>query len=116
MEHTDHDERPLEIVQVGIVVRDLEKTIQRLKSIWSLGPFRFLELDVPDAILHGKQTPLKAKLAWVQVGPVQLEFMEPGEGRVLTGNFFAPKGRAYTILRSLSQISRARWSDSTKKA
>ncbi len=92
MEHTDHDERPLEIVQVGIVVRDLEKTIQRLKSIWSLGPFRFLELDVPDAILHGKQTPLKAKLAWVQVGPVQLEFMEPGEGESTYREFLRAKG------------------------
>jgi methylmalonyl-CoA/ethylmalonyl-CoA epimerase len=92
MGHTDHDKRSLEIVQVGIVVRDLEKAIERLNSLWNVGPFRFLEIDLPDAILHGKQKRLRAKLAFAQVGPVELELIQPGEGENIYGEFLRAKG------------------------
>jgi methylmalonyl-CoA/ethylmalonyl-CoA epimerase len=92
MEHTDHDKKPLEIVQVGIVVRDMERTIRQLKSLWNLGPCRYGEIDLPDATLHGKQTHMRAKLAFVQVGPVELELIEPGEGENTYREFLLAKG------------------------
>ena len=92
MVNAGHDSKPLEIVQVGIVVKDLEKTIRQLASLWNVGPFRFLEVDLPDAIFHGKETHLRAKLAFAQVGPVELELIEPGEGENIYEEFLRAKG------------------------
>lgn len=92
MDYTDRDKKTLEIIQVGIVVRDLEKAIRQLNSFWNVGPFRFLEIDLPDAILHGKQRRLRAKLAFAQVGPVEMELIEPGEGNNIYGEFLRAKG------------------------
>ncbi len=92
MGNTDHDKKSMEVVQVGIVVRDLEKTIKQLNSLWNVGPFRFLEIDLPDATLHGKQTRLRAKLAFAQVGPVELELIQPGEGENTYREFLRDKG------------------------
>ena len=92
MGNTDHDKKSMEVVQVGIVVRDLEKTIKQLNSLWNVGPFRFSEIDLPDATLHGKQTRLMAKLAFAQVGPVELELIQPGEGENTYREFLRDKG------------------------
>jgi hypothetical protein len=92
MGNTDHDKKSLEIVQVCIVVRDLEKTIKQLNSLWNVGPFRFLDMDLPDATLRGKKTRLRAKLAFAQVGPVELELIQPGEGESTYSEFLRDKG------------------------
>ena len=73
-------EKPLEIDQVCLVVRDLEKTVDRLRDLMNLGPFQFKETDRPDAVVHGKRTHVRARRAYTQAGPVELELIEPGEG------------------------------------
>jgi methylmalonyl-CoA/ethylmalonyl-CoA epimerase len=82
----------LRINQVAMVVRDIEKTIRHLSSLWDIGPFEIREMDVPDAILHGKQTRVRAKLAFAQVGPIELELIEPGEGENIYQEFLCAKG------------------------
>ncbi len=107
---TDH----LEIDQVAIVVRDIEEAMRHLSSLWNIGPFRFLEIDVPDAILHGKQTPLRAKLAFAQAGPVELELIEPGEGENIHREVLRAKGEGVHHLRlSVSDIESevAKWKE-----
>jgi len=83
---------PLEIDQVGIVVRDIDKAISQLQSLLGIGPFETREIDRPDAIVHGKQTRVRAKLAFAQAGPVQLELIEPGEGENTYTEFLRSKG------------------------
>ena len=92
MEHTQPLMDHLEINQIGIVVKDIEKAMKHLSSLWNVGSFQFVALDVPDAILHGKQMPLKAKLAFAQAGAVQLELIEPGEGESIYWEFLHVKG------------------------
>lgn len=82
----------LKISQVGIIVRDIEKTIGHLSSLWDIGPFEIREIDLPDAILHGKQKRLRAKLAFAQAGPLELELIEPGEGENIYQEFLSTKG------------------------
>lgn len=82
----------LRINQVAMVVRDIEKTIRHLSSLWDIGPFEIREMDVPDAILHRKQTRVRAKLAFAQVGPIELELIEPGEGENIYQEFLCAKG------------------------
>lgn len=82
----------LELDHVGMVVRDIEKSILNLSSIWRIGPVRRLETDSPNALLHGRRSPLKAKLAFIQAGPTRLELMQPGEGRNIYWEFLETKG------------------------
>ena len=83
---------PLNISQVALVVRDIEKTLKHLSSLWPIGPFQIREMDVPDAIVHGKQTRVKAKLAFFQAGPIEVELIEPGEGENIFREFLNTKG------------------------
>ncbi|MFN8006044.1 MAG: VOC family protein [Terriglobia bacterium] len=71
------------LVQIGIVVKDLEQTTRMLTSLFGIGPFQFIEWpNRPDAkyFFRGKEEPIKYRQAFVQVGPVELEFIQPLEG------------------------------------
>jgi catechol 2,3-dioxygenase-like lactoylglutathione lyase family enzyme len=70
-------------VQIGIVVDDLERTTNLLTTLFGIGPFRFIEWpNRPDArfTYKGKEEPIKLRQAFVQVGPLELEFIQPLEG------------------------------------
>lgn len=70
-------------VQIGIVVSDLERTTQLLNSLFGIGPFRFVEWpDRPEATFsfRGKPELIRLRQAFVQVGNLELELIQPLEG------------------------------------
>ncbi len=70
-------------VQIGIVVADLERTTQLLTSLFGIGPFRFVEWpDRPEATFsfRGKPEAIRIRQAFVQVGNLELEFIQPIAG------------------------------------
>jgi len=70
-------------VQVGVVVKDLEQTTRLLGSLFGLGPFQFIEWpDSPDSkyYYHGTEQRIKNRLAFLQVGPLELELIQLLEG------------------------------------
>jgi methylmalonyl-CoA/ethylmalonyl-CoA epimerase len=70
-------------VQIGIVVPDLDKATQLLTSLFGIGPFRFIEWpNRPDAKywFRGKEEHIKIRQAFTQVGPLELELIQPLEG------------------------------------
>jgi methylmalonyl-CoA/ethylmalonyl-CoA epimerase len=99
MEHIGPVMDTLEVDQVGIVVSNIEKAVSLFSILWNVGPFRFLEVDAPDAILHGKPTPLRTKLAFARIGPIELELIEPGEGENIYREFLRAKGDGLHHLR-----------------
>ena len=99
MENTQPVMDRLNIDQVCIVVKDIEKSISQLSSLFNIGPWRRMVMDAPDSILHGKQTPLKAQLAFANIGPVELELIEPGEGESNYTDFLNAKGEGVHHLR-----------------
>jgi methylmalonyl-CoA/ethylmalonyl-CoA epimerase len=71
------------LVQIGIVVRDLEKTIRLLSSMFGLGPFQFIEWpDRPESKFYyrGEEKHIKLRQAFLQIGPLEFEFVQPLEG------------------------------------
>ena len=78
---------------ISIVVRDIDKAIKFYSSI-GIGPFEdypplkeYVKIDVPDEV--GFQN-LKIKV--VQIGPVQIQLIQPGEGKSLYKDFLEKKG------------------------
>ena len=75
---------PFAINQIGLVVKDREKAMEKFSSIWGIGPFRLrdtsiklLNADDPKLPYDGKTKDLKGKLAFAKRGPIELEFIEP---------------------------------------
>ena len=86
MEHVKDSEATVALkrpVQIGIVVRDLEQATQWLTSLFGIGPFRFIEWpNRPDSkyFYRGNEEHIKIRQAFVQVGPLELELIQPMEG------------------------------------
>jgi len=92
MKQTQTEAIAFEIGQVGIVVRDLERTMQQIRSLLGIGPFRLVDFDLLETIVHGKRTRCQGKLAFAQVGLIEIELIEPGEGESIWLEFLNAKG------------------------
>lgn len=71
------------VVQIGIVVADVNKTTQLLTSLFGIGPFRFVEW--PDRAeskyyFRGVEEHIRIRQAFVQLGGVEVELIQPLEG------------------------------------
>jgi methylmalonyl-CoA/ethylmalonyl-CoA epimerase len=83
------------LMQVGIVVRDMDKAIERLSSL-GIGPFKPILLP-PDRQewFRGKpRKPLEAnvKINIAKIGGVEIELIEPVEGESPHKEFLESKG------------------------
>lgn len=71
------------IVQIGIVVADQAKTTQLLTSLFGIGPFRLVEWpDRAESKYYYRDVEEKIRLrqAFVQMGDVEVELIQPLEG------------------------------------
>lgn len=91
------------LVQVGIVVRDLDRTMNALSTLFGIGPFRQTTwpLDRPDmqGFYYGKPAQFKFRMAFVQVGPVEMELIQPLEGDNIYFDFLREHGEGIHHLR-----------------
>jgi methylmalonyl-CoA/ethylmalonyl-CoA epimerase len=72
------------LVQIGIVVADRDRTTQLLTSLFGIGPFRFVEWpDRPESrySYRGAEEHIRIKQAFVQLGDLEIELIQPVEGR-----------------------------------
>jgi methylmalonyl-CoA/ethylmalonyl-CoA epimerase len=71
------------IVQIGIVVPDLEKTTELLNSLFGIGPFRSVVWpNRPESKYQyrGIEEHILISQAFVQLGQVEIELIQPLEG------------------------------------
>jgi methylmalonyl-CoA/ethylmalonyl-CoA epimerase len=83
------------LVQIGIVVADRNRTTQFLTSLFGIGPFRFVEW--PDRVeskyyYRGVEEPVRIGQAFVQLGDVEVELIQPLEGRNAYKDFLDETG------------------------
>ena len=79
------------IHQVGVVVKDLDRTVEVLTAL-GLGPFTIRTATHPAAIVKGRKTSYEVRLALAQQGPVQLELIEYRSGDTIQKDFLDEKG------------------------
>ena len=80
------------IDQVGIVVKDIQKTMDYYSSTFGIGPFRVVDMNIPGVIARGEVIELKLKLAFAEAGPVEIELIESIEGENIYTEFLRSKG------------------------
>jgi methylmalonyl-CoA/ethylmalonyl-CoA epimerase len=72
------------LVQIGIVVADRDRTAKLLTALFGIGPFRLVEWpDRADSKYYyrGVEEQVRIKQAFVQLGDVEVELIQPLEGR-----------------------------------
>ena len=84
-----------QLVQIGIVVADREQTTRTLTSLFGIGPFRLVDWpDRPEAKYQyrGVEEKFRLKQAFVQLGNVEVELIQPLEGNNAYKDFLDETG------------------------
>jgi hypothetical protein len=83
------------VTQVAVVVRDLEAAMDTYGRILDWGPWRvydFNQLPHADTTVHGQPVAYTMRTAVTNVGGLDFELIEPGEGPSQYREFLAEKG------------------------
>lgn len=93
-----------DFVQIGVVVRDLEKTTAALSEIFGMGPFRTIEWPPADRAdierhYYGEPGEFSARMAFTELGPVELELIQPLEGESIWADFLRERGEGIHHIR-----------------
>lgn len=80
------------IDHIGIVVKDIQKTVEYYSSTLGIGPFRVFEVNIPDAIVQGKVSSLRIKAAIAKLGSLDIELIESIEGENIYAEFLKSRG------------------------
>ena len=85
------------VVQIGIVVRDLDQTLRGLTEIFGMGPFRIVEWPPPDRgdwarTYYGQPAEFTARMAFADLGSVEIELIQPVAGSSIWADFLREHG------------------------
>jgi hypothetical protein len=84
------------VIQVGIVVDDIDRTIRGLADLFGIGPFRVVECPAAGRedrqFLRGESAAFKTRQAFADLGSIELELIQPLEGRSIWSEFLAERG------------------------
>jgi methylmalonyl-CoA/ethylmalonyl-CoA epimerase len=84
-----------EIIQIGIVVRDIQKVADNYRTIFGIGPWQIVRMEPPiltEVTLRGKPVEASMMAAIAQSGNLQLELIQPLEGPSIWKEFLETKG------------------------
>lgn len=93
-----------EIVQIGIVVRDLEKSAAALSAVFGIGPFRMIVYP-PDGrndivtTYRGQPGDFRYRQAFAEVGNLEIELIQPLSGRSIWADFLEKHGEGIHHIR-----------------
>jgi catechol 2,3-dioxygenase-like lactoylglutathione lyase family enzyme len=80
------------VVQVGWVVADLDSVVDYWENLGLRNVHRAGVVDFPTVIYHGDKAPLKLKMAFGDIGGVQIEWIQPVEGESVYNEFLKKHG------------------------
>jgi methylmalonyl-CoA/ethylmalonyl-CoA epimerase len=91
-------------IQVGVVIRDIEAKIANLSKTFGIGPWRLIDFPPPDRpdmqrFYHGEPADYTARLAFADLGTVELELIEPIEGKSIWKDFLDQHGEGIHHIR-----------------
>jgi len=89
--------------QVGIVVEDLDSAIKQFKLLLGVSNFDVVDWPKPgtnpESTYYGKTAQFKLRIAFSQLGNLQLEVIQPVEGKSIFADFLETHGPGLHHLR-----------------
>lgn len=80
------------VVQAGWVVKDLDSVVDYWEMLGLKNIHRAGVVNFPAVTFRGKKTPLKMKMAFGDIGGVQIEWIQPAEGESAYNEFLRKHG------------------------
>jgi catechol 2,3-dioxygenase-like lactoylglutathione lyase family enzyme len=86
-----------DFVQIGCIVADLDQAIRYLTEVFGIGPFRVIDWP-PEGredlqrFYHGEPGQFSARMAFTELGPVELELIQPIQGQSIWQDFLDERG------------------------
>ncbi len=69
------------MVQIGIVVRDMDKTLATLKSAFGWEPYSFADTPKGEKLYYGKVEDFCVHMAFVRFSNIEIELLHPTKGK-----------------------------------
>lgn len=103
-ETTSPKEMFSDFVQIGVIVKDMDQTIKALSKVFGIGPFRTITWPPADRtdvqkFYYGKPGNFTARMAFTELGPIELELIQPLEGESIWANFLKEHGEGIHHIR-----------------
>ena len=98
------------LVQIGLVVKDLDRSVHGLSELFGIGPFHVIDWppaghDDLQKIYHGQPANFRARMAFADLGPVELEIIQPVSGESIWADFLREHGEGLHHIRfNVSQV------------
>lgn len=80
------------VSHMGVVVRDVDKTVAFLSSTFGIGPWQIREMSRSQDEVRVGEGPYKVKVALTTIGSLNLELVQPIEGRTMHSRFLEARG------------------------
>ena len=91
------------MVQIGVIVRDLDRTVKFLSEVFGLGPFRYItyppDRDDMETTYRGEPGAYSHRIAFTELGPVELEIVQPLTGESGLTEFLEEHGEGIQHIR-----------------
>jgi catechol 2,3-dioxygenase-like lactoylglutathione lyase family enzyme len=81
-----------QVTHVGWVVKDLDRVVAYWEKLGLRNIHRNGVQEFPDVTYGGKKTPLSLKMAFANLGNVQIEWIQPVKGKSVYDEFLHPHG------------------------
>ena len=83
------------VAQIGILVKDLDRTIEMYWKVFGIGPWNIYTYGKPlvrEMTYHGKPTSYHMRLGLANLGHTRIELIELGEGPTIYADFVREHG------------------------
>jgi len=80
------------VSQIGVVVKDMDKTIEHYEKVLGLGPFVRPDVTFKEKHYYGKPVNSEWIMGFCSLGSVELELIQPITGPTIYHDFLQEKG------------------------
>jgi len=83
------------IAQIGVIVKDLEQTVEKYWKVFGIGPWHFYTYEKPfvnKMSYMGEEADYSMRIALSYFGPMRIELIEIKEGNSIYKDFVKEKG------------------------
>ena len=86
-----------DVVQIGVVVKNVDETVQHYQKILGLYDWHINYVDTRKGMgtefrMRNREVDVKAKIAWINIGNVELELIQPQDEESVYAEFLKEKG------------------------
>ena len=83
---------PSAFCQIGIVVNNIDETVNYYTEMFGFGPYEIKHVDYSDATYYGQHAGYRGKRAFFHLGNVEIELIELVDGKTIHEDFLKEHG------------------------